>query len=480
MKPLQFIVTAVPGKSLFRLRVPARLALHVSNVGQGPGQVVVAVIDVNSVQHDELLLAPGDSAMIDRVGVADLRVLSGSGLIQCAGSVEEDGVSLDWIIEPGMTALPGFGDHGFHNSSSSSASAFSSSSSSSSSLHSSSSSSQSSESSESSTSLSSESSFPAPAAFADGDWELHPLNAALQVIVLSLPDPGNDAIEFLQYRYRTDGDYSSWTSRGDTNNFTIPDLDNGALYEVQLRGVNAAGPGPDGDSKTATPVADAAPTELTFLHAISGSATSAIPVQNLNPNPGNGIQAGDVCVIVNRAGGNGPAIADTAYPFGVGGDTTRGFMDVVSGSVPSVKVAFHAAVLSGDESNLPGMELSGGGLFYAAFLFRPNGTIESIEWVPAGKQVTQDTLPSSQTITVEAEDSRPILLFGAMIAQTTVTPNVSGDFGVVPVGNNFRAHYLMCGVGDPASNQTYAMSGAAGMNRAMMSGYFRFTFATPE
>lgn len=127
MKPLSFAVQATPGKRLFRLlaQSPAQLVLRCLNATK-PGfhihqeHLELVATDASSVPYQELSLVPGGEATLNQEqALLELRCVSGSGLIECDGSIEERD-DVRWLIEPGPLSRPDLGDYKFLNSSSSS------------------------------------------------------------------------------------------------------------------------------------------------------------------------------------------------------------------------------------------------------------------------------------------------------------------------------------------------------------------------
>lgn len=96
-----------------------------------------------------------------------------------------------------------------------------------------------------------------PDAFAPAGWSLTDPGSgdALSVRVAALPADGGAPVERIDYRL----DGGAWAPLGGagTGDYAIAGLTEGQSYAVTLRAVNAVGPGPESDTKTAAPEAAA-------------------------------------------------------------------------------------------------------------------------------------------------------------------------------------------------------------------------------
>lgn len=103
----------------------------------------------------------------------------------------------------------------------------------------------------------------APSAFVAGDWTLAAGDGQAALTITTLPNNGGSAITALQYRLNAGSAVAlSGTGAGSR---TISSLTNGTAYSVQVRAVNAVGPGTWSDTKSVTPAAQPGGTPATAL-----------------------------------------------------------------------------------------------------------------------------------------------------------------------------------------------------------------------
>lgn len=93
----------------------------------------------------------------------------------------------------------------------------------------------------------------APGAFTFGMWSVSAGDTSATVTVSALPSGA--AITAIQYRLNGGAWAAFSTPLTGTGSRTITGLVNGTSYSVEVRAVNAGGPGTDSDDKIVTPVA---------------------------------------------------------------------------------------------------------------------------------------------------------------------------------------------------------------------------------
>lgn len=101
-----------------------------------------------------------------------------------------------------------------------------------------------------------------PSAFTAGMWSIEIGSTELTISVTNLPADGGATISAIEYRLSG----GAWVSSGirSRTTFKITGLTNGTSYAVEMRAVNAAGNGPAGDTKTATPTSMFSVTAVEF------------------------------------------------------------------------------------------------------------------------------------------------------------------------------------------------------------------------